>query len=123
MIIKKLEDHVIKQSPTCGEIREILSAGEYDPLDIAVLVDLEPTKAHYHKGFDEIYFVLDGNISVKFYDPQREKTWSELLKANELCIIPKGIHHRIVETSEKNRLCAICLPCWSADDESLSKQL
>ena len=60
MIIKLLKDHEVKYSPTCGEIREILTSDDYSSLSIAIALDIKPTKAHYHKRFEEIYFVLDG---------------------------------------------------------------
>lgn len=59
MIIKLVKDHIIKNSDTSDEIREIFSNKEYSP-NIALVINIRPTKVHYHNGFDEIYFVLDG---------------------------------------------------------------
>lgn len=69
MLTKKLADHVVVHSPFCGEIREILLGSDYDKLGIAVAVDIKPTTAHFHKTFDEIYFVLDGELELEFFDP------------------------------------------------------
>ena len=55
MLLKLAKDHIVKYSPYCGEIREILVGDEYQP-NVAVAIDIKPTKAHYHVGFDEIYF-------------------------------------------------------------------
>lgn len=123
MIIRKLHDHVVVQSPLCGEIREILRSGDYPAASLAVAVDIRPTEAHYHSGFDEIYFVLDGSITLRFYDPSEDRSWTESLCANELCLINKGVHHKIIESSETNRLCAICVPAFDHEDEYASDQL
>ncbi len=50
----------------------------------------EKTVAHYHRTFDEIYFVLDGELGLRFYDPEEKRTWDERLQANELCLIRGG---------------------------------
>ena len=123
MIIKRVEDHNIIKSNTCGNIHEILTDEDYDSLSIAVLPDSQPTKGHYHEKFEEIYFVLDGSVTIKFYDPDSGNTWNEKLKANELCIIPKGIHHVIEETSPGNRLCVMCLPRFVDGDLKPSEVL
>ena len=116
MITKLMKDHIIKQTPTCGELREILPGSEYSP-DIAIALDIIPTIAHYHKGFDEIYFVLDGDLVLRLYDPVSSETTDQELTANELCVITKGIHHKVTKSSTKNRLCIITVPRFDANDE------
>lgn len=123
MLTKKLADHIIIHSPFCGEIREIITGNEYDKLGIAIAVDIKPTTAHYHKSFDEIYFVLDGELELEFYDPENEKIWREELSANELTVVSKGIHHRVLRSSERNRLCVISSPPFHADDENPSGEI
>lgn len=123
MIAKKLNDHKVLNSPTCGEIKEILKDGEYKPLGIAIAMSIEPTKAHCHRSFDEIYFVPDGSLKLEFYDPKEEKVWTETLKSNELCAVCKGIHHKVIEASTENRLCVISVPPFHADDEHLSDRV
>lgn len=85
-MIKQLKDHVIIKSPFCGEIHEILAGREYSP-NIAIAFDIGPTKAHYHNGFDEIYFVVGGSITLKLYNPSNAQTTVHLLAENELCVI------------------------------------
>jgi mannose-6-phosphate isomerase-like protein (cupin superfamily) len=97
-----------------------LSGGEHPSLDLAVAINIHPTKAHFHKSFDEIYFVLDGAVTLKTFDPSNGKLEELELQANELCFITKGIHHQITQSSEKNRLCVISTPRWVPDDEHLS---
>ena len=76
MLVRKVADHQVKQSPWCGEIREILTGAAYRPLSVAVALDIRPTKGHYHRGFDEIYFVLDGSLTLRLHDPATRKTWT-----------------------------------------------
>lgn len=123
MIVKKLNDHTVLNSPTCGEIREILKDGEYKPLGIAIALNIKPTKAHFHKSFDEIYFVLNGPLKLEFYDPEEKKLWRETLNSNELCAVSRGIHHKVIEASIENRLCVISVPPFHADDEHLSNRI
>lgn len=119
MITKLLKDHIVKQTP-CGEIHEILLGSEYSP-DIAIAPNIGPTKAHYHTGFDEVYFVLDGDLVLQLYDPESGGSTEQKLGANELCVITKGIHHKITKSSTKNRLCVITVPRFDASDEHPSE--
>ncbi len=119
-IIKLNSDHAIIETNTCGQIREILSGGEHPNLDLAIAIDIHPPKSHYHKTFDEIYFVLDGSITLVTFNPFNGERVEQQLQANELCLIPKGVHHQITQSSEKNRLCVISTPRWVAEDEHSS---
>jgi len=123
MIVKLLKDHIVKQSPTCGELREILIGDEYPFLNIAVADNIKPTRAHFHKEFDEVYFVLDGYIGLKLYDPTSERIWTEFLGANELCVISKGVHREVTEASDTNKLCVISVPRFHSGDETLSDKI
>jgi mannose-6-phosphate isomerase-like protein (cupin superfamily) len=123
MIVRKTADQVINHSPTCGEIHEILIGGDYPHLNIAVAQDIRPTRAHFHKGFDEIYFVLDGTMRLGLYDPATGKTSEVELSANELCVISRGVHHVIRESSGSNRLCVITVPGFDPADEHPSDRL
>src|SRR4051812_18399712 len=122
MITKLMKDHIIEQTPFCGEIREILLGSEYSP-NIAVAMDIRPTTAHYHRGFDEVYFLLDGDLVLQLYDPKSGERTEQELAANELCVITKGIHHRITSSSAHNRLCVVTVPRFDAGDEHLSEVL
>jgi mannose-6-phosphate isomerase-like protein (cupin superfamily) len=121
--VKHANDHNIIETATCGQIREILAGGEYSGLDLAVAIDIHPTKAHFHTTFDEIYFVLDGAQTLKTFDPSTGKREEHQLGMNELCLVTKGMHHQITQASEKNRLCIISVPCWIANDEHLSDSI
>ena len=122
MITKLVTDHEVKLSPFCGEIREILSGPEYAP-NVALAIDIKPTTAHYHASFDEIYFVLDGLLALKLFDPTSSQTLEQTLSANELCVITKGVHHKVVAASAQNRLCVLCMPRFDATDEHPSSRL
>ena len=122
MITKLLRDHVVKTSPFCGAIHEILTGAEYSP-SIALAIDIRETVPHFHKTFDEIYFVLDGEIALTLHDPASGKTTKQKLRADELCVISKGVHHKVAASSAKNRLCVICVPHFDPGDEHKSAAL
>jgi mannose-6-phosphate isomerase-like protein (cupin superfamily) len=122
MITKLLSDHVVKTSPFCGAIHEILTGAEYSP-SIALAIDIRETIPHFHKTFDEIYFVLDGEIALTLHDPASGKTTQQKLRGDELCVITKGVHHKVGASSAKNRLCVICVPHFDANDEHRSDAL
>jgi mannose-6-phosphate isomerase-like protein (cupin superfamily) len=122
MITKLLSDHVVKTSPFCGAIHEILTGAEYSP-SLALAIDIRETVPHFHKTFDEVYFVLDGEISLALHDPATGKTTEQRLGADELCVITKGVHHKVVRSSAKNRLCVICVPHFDPSDEHKSEIL
>lgn len=120
-LVKRLQDHKKIDTESCGLLREILGMEDKLPLTLVIAEDIKPTKGHYHLNFKEIYFVLDGWMKLRFYDPDANRYWEEKILANELCIIDKNIHHVIVEASPKNRLCVIAVPGYS--DETLSDKL
>jgi hypothetical protein len=63
-MLRKKTHHHIKMSPLCGEIIEVLSSRDFPRLDIAVVQNIRTTHGHYHLRFEEIYFVLDGCITL-----------------------------------------------------------
>lgn len=123
MIVKQFKDHIKVDARFCGQLREILTAADYPKLSIAIAVNIKDTEAHYHDDFEEIYFVLDGTILIELYDSHTEKKWIEQLNENELCVIRKGTHHRIIDYSDNNRLCVICVPPFNREDEHLSDKI
>ena len=123
MIIKKISDHTIIQTITCGEIREILKNNEYSGLDLAIAIDINSTKPHFHTKFTEIYVVLDGHITIKTFEPTTNSTTSVELHANELCVLLPHVHHCITNASPKNRLCIISTPAYIQEDEVISDKI
>jgi hypothetical protein len=57
-------DHNHVKTPFCGDLIEVLSDGAPAP-DIAVLIDMMPTRAHFHNTFEEVYFALDGSFNLR----------------------------------------------------------
>lgn len=120
MIVKRMSDHNVVDSHICGVIREVIIGDDYQFLNIAISNDIGITEAHFHEGFDEIYFVLDGNIKLLLYSPESKETWTEDLGENELCIIPMLVHHKIIQASPKNRVCFISIPQFNEKDQQIS---
>jgi len=50
MILKLLKDHHLKETPTCGELREILTAADYSQVNAGVGF-LEAMSRHFFKIF------------------------------------------------------------------------
>ncbi len=53
---------------------------------------------HIHADSDEVFFIVSGEMKLEFRDKIVE------LKTGEMCVVPKGIEHRPICTSE-----VICL--------------
>ncbi len=123
MITKKYDEHNVLESPYAREMREIISSSEYEKAGVAIAVDLEQMEAHYHNTFDEIFFVLDGEMKFEFYDPKDTRVWTEELSLNETIIVGKGIHHKILRASEHNRLLVVSIPPYHPDDENPSDKI
>lgn len=123
MIHIKSKDHVLYDCPYAKEMREVLDKNNYGPAGMAIAVDLKNMKGHYHKTFDEIYYLLEGNLEVKCYEPESGKTWTEHLEKGDTLVVPKGIHHAIPKASSENKLMVISIPPWYAEDENPSEEI
>ena len=121
IVIKRMSDHNVVDSHICGVIREVLIGNDYNFLNLAISIDIGITQAHFHEKFDEIYFVLDGNIKLLLYEPENQRTWTEDLGENELCVIPALVHHKIIEVSPRNRVCFITIPQFNENDQHISE--
>ena len=119
MLRKKIH-HYLKNSPRCGEIIEILSSRDCSLVDISVVLNIGSTKGHYHKKFHEIYFVMDGHMTLGLYDPTLDLYAEHVLDPHELMVIDPGVHHKVLHASEQNRICVISLPGFDPNDEHLS---
>ena len=120
---KKKTDHIVVMTETCGRISEVLRKGDYPAFDLAVVDDIRSTVGHSHATFDEIYFLAHGTMSVEFYDPSSQQRWVDDLEADELCVIGKGIHHKVVDGSAGNKLIVVCVPGFDGSDERVSDVL
>ena len=122
LLIKKKENQEKGLSPFCGEFIKALSGNEYN-VDIAIFTDISITTPHFHKGFDEIYVVIQGKIEVTTYESPSEIKKLTKLKTNELILIGKNVHHQITKASKKNNLMVICNPPFNSEDEHESEIL
>lgn len=109
------------KSDFCGELLEVLNTEEYQEISVITAEDIKPTKGHYHKKTDEIYWILRGNIELLLHDILKNKTWTEDLNDRDLFIVRKGVHHRIKTSSERNKICVISHPRWEKEDEHKSE--
>ena len=49
---------------------------------------------HTHPDSDEVFFIIDGKMKLEFRDNTVE------LNTGEMCVVPKGIEHRPICTTE-----------------------
>ena len=123
MITKKFADHKVLDSPYAREMREVINGNDYEKMAIAIAVDMEQMDAHYHKTFDQIFFVLDGVMKFEFYDPANGNVWTVESSLNDLVIVKEGIHHKVLRASEHNRLLVLSIPQYDPDDENPSDKI
>ena len=121
-MLRKRSHHHVKTSAVCGEIIEILSSRDYPQLNIAMVINIKPTQAHYHMSVEEIYFVIDGCITLGLYDPRKDQFTEQVLEAHELMVVAPGIHHKVLAASESNRLSVISIPGFDPNDEHISNK-
>jgi mannose-6-phosphate isomerase-like protein (cupin superfamily) len=115
LLVKFKGDHVHVQSPVCGSLIEILRGPEFAP-SVAILEDVRSTIGHYHENFDEVYFVLDGSLDVKLFEPKSGSLTEIKLHRYELCVIPRGVHHQIIIRSRMHLsgTRSVCSACRSS---------
>ncbi|GAB4140962.1 MAG: hypothetical protein Fur0024_2680 [Patescibacteria group bacterium] len=122
--LKKFKDAKKILSPTYGELFE-LTGKEFPHISVALAKNIKPTLAHFHKTFDEVYFVKSGWVVVKILDPKNAK--NEILEfkisKNDSLVIPKNVRHKIVSVSQKNELLVINTPSFKIGDEILSDKI
>ena len=123
MVTKKYTEHNVLDSPYAREMREIINSSEYEKASMTIAVDLEQMDAHYHKTFDQIFFVLEGDMKFEFYDPANGNVWTVESSVNDLVIVKEGIHHKVLRASEHNRLLVISIPQYDPDDENPSDEI
>ena len=122
-IIRTKQDQITKDTPFCGKVTEILKKGDYAAFDLATLDNIHHTTGHYHATFDELYMMLAGSIDLALFDPTSGQKNYVTLNADEVCVIPKGWHHKVLNGSTGNKLLVICVPGFNPGDEEYSKFL
>jgi len=118
VVIKLLADIVKQQTATCGEVDMVLGSTDYPHLNVALCPNIKPTIGHFHPGFDEAYFVLDGWIEIKTYNPRTDRYEETRLGPDELALFPAGVHHRVTAASDVNRLCVLMIPGFTGETPS-----
>jgi len=118
-LIKKSDMKIVKND-FCGELLEILNRSENPELSIITLKNTKPTISHYHKNSQEIYWILEGSITLLLHDNSNNRTWKQILNEGDLFIVKNKIHHKINKSSGKNKICVISFPMWKKEDECKS---
>ena len=68
--------------------------GEFDDYEIKIVRIEGEFVWHAHADIDEVFVVLDGEMTIQFRDGDVS------LSAGELLVVPKGVEHRPVADSE-----------------------
>lgn len=109
-------DHLHLDTP-CGPLTEIFGTAKPVPVSIALLENIRTTEPHYHRELEEVYFVLEGTVGVRLYDSETGEATDVKLSQYEACVIPRGVHHQVVCSSERNLLCALAVPQFNREDD------
>ena len=66
---------------------------------------------------------MEGNIKFEFYDPETENIWTVESSKDDLIVVKKGIHHKVLRACESNRLFVVSIPPYHAEDENPSEKI
>jgi len=119
IIVKKQKDYTPIVTRTCGALTEILAEPHVTPA-IALVRDIRVTVPHFHREFEELYWVLDGEMTIRLYEPDERRFTDVELRKHELCVIRRGVHHQVARSSYENLLCALSVPYFEKNDETPS---
>jgi mannose-6-phosphate isomerase-like protein (cupin superfamily) len=76
-----------------GDVRRVITGGVGGVANVHI-VEVSMGTTHYHEGYDEVYYVLDGrgslNIDGEIYS----------LRPGAVAVIPRGIPHSLEATSQ-----------------------
>lgn len=110
-IVRRVQDANPKQI-TCGLMRKLTDAKDFNGMDFVHVTIKNSTKKHYHKKLTEVYFVLKGSIDMKIDD----KT-EHLEKGHMIMIFPSTNHKAWKTSKEDAEILVACCPPWSEEDE------
>ena len=112
-IVKKIQESNTKKI-TCGIMRNLTTADDFDGMDFTHVTVTDKTKEHYHKELTECYYVLKGSIDVNI-DGRVES-----LNQGALIMIYPNTNHQAWKTSKEDaEILVVCCPPWSEKDEIL----
>ena len=112
-IVRKVKEAGSREI-TCGVMRDLTNAKDFDRMDFVHVTIDAPTKKHYHKTLTEVYYVLKGAIDVEIDGT------TEHLEKDEMIMIFPNTEHKALKTSEENaEMLVVCSPPWSEEDEIL----
>jgi mannose-6-phosphate isomerase-like protein (cupin superfamily) len=104
------------ESSTCGKLIQLLNSHEA-PSSIITIENIKPTTNHAHKISTEIYWLEQGNINMEVSTDKEIN--NVMLESGSILVIHPGEFHRIVSSSDINKLIVISTPSWSPNDEVL----
>lgn len=112
-IVRKVTD-VNPSQITCGLMRKLTDASDFNGMDFVHVTITDSTKRHYHKKLTEVYFVLKGAIDIEI-DGKTE----HLEKGHMIMIFPNTNHKAWKISKADAEILVVCCPPWSEEDEIL----
>lgn len=93
------------------------------PYEIIRFRSFVTNQAHYHKLFDESYYVEEGNITVALMTAGSTSVEVRKYQQGELVIIPKGTVHKTLNGSADNKILVIYYPRYIETDWTIDYRL
>ena len=80
---------------TCpyGDVRRVITGGAGGVANVHI-VEVSMGTTHYHEGYDEVYYVLDGRGELNIDGEVHS------LRPGAVAVIPRGIPHSLEATSQ-----------------------
>ena len=80
---------------TCpyGDVRRVITGGAGGVANVHI-VEVSMGTTHYHEGYDEVYYVLDGRGELNIDGEVHS------LRPGAVAVIPRGIAHSLEATSQ-----------------------
>ena len=107
-LLVRHESNARKEKSTCGWRYRLVSEGDEDVKAWAHTVDIDGSKAHYHKLGTELYYVVDGEGTL-FLDGEAHP-----IKKGSFAHIPPGVVH-----SSEGRMKVLVVGVPDIDDDDL----
>ncbi len=106
-VLIRHEDEATTEGSTCGQRTRLISTGDGQARAWAHTVEMDESKAHFHKEATELYYVVEGGGTITLDG----ETWP--LRRGSIVHIPPGVVH---STSGWMRVLVVGIPQIRDDD-------
>ena len=92
--------NLIKLSDTVSKSHDNFIVSEINDSCLRIAVNEGEYPWHYHSNSDELFIVLEGELTIEFQDKPMVT-----LKPNDTCLVPKGLIHKTKANGRTVNLC------------------